>query len=113
MGREKVALHGLAREAAVTMGQEIRIARHSKKWSQQKLAKHAGISERTVSLIERGDPAVAWGNVLNAAVAAGVALFQAEDRDELARMRYRGEEKLSLLPKRVVERDMSDVERDF
>lgn len=113
MGREKVGLTGMAKQASVTMGQEIKIARVEKRWTQQMLAARSGMSERTVTLIERGDPAVSFGNVLNAAVAVGVPLFQIEDRDELARARHTGARVLSLLPKRVVKEDFSNVDLDF
>lgn len=102
MGREKISVHGVARDALRVLGGQIRIARIERGWTQKHLGGVAGASERTVTLIERGDPSVSVGNVFNAAVAAGVPLFQVEDRDELARMRHRGEEKIALIPKRVV-----------
>lgn len=114
MGRTQVAVRGAARDALQTLGGLIKIARTERGWTQKRLAGAAGVSERTVSLIERGDPAVAVGNVLNAAAAVGVRLFQTEDPEELARMRHRGEERLALIPKRVVEPEgVSDADRDF
>lgn len=66
-------------------------------WMQRHLDGVAGSSERTVSLIERGDPSVSSGNLFNAAVDSGFPLFQIDDRDELARMLHRGEEKVALI----------------
>ncbi|MGK0740687.1 helix-turn-helix transcriptional regulator [Leucobacter sp. Z1108] len=113
MGREKVGVTGIARDAAESLGHQIRLARAQKQWTQRDLAARSGASVRTISMIERGDPAVAFGNVLNAAVAAGVPLFQVEDPDELARLRYRGEERVALIPKRIVKPDLSHVNRNF
>lgn len=114
MGREKVFVHGESRDALEALGSLIRIARVERGWTQKHLAGVAGTSERTITLIERGDPAVSAGNLFNVAVAAGVPLFQIEDPHELARLRHRGEEKVALIPKRVVTpRKLPDALRDF
>lgn len=114
MGRERVSVHGAARDALQTLGALIRIARVERGWTQKHLGAIVGASERTITLIERGDPAVAAGNLFNAAVAVGVPLFQIEDATELARLRHRGEEKVALIPKRVgAPREVPDELRDF
>ncbi|MFC4225396.1 helix-turn-helix transcriptional regulator [Lysinibacter cavernae] len=97
-----------------TLGSLIRIARVQRGWTQKHLGGVAGASERTITLLERGDPAVAAGNLFNAAVAVGVPLFQIDDPAELAKMRQRGQEMVALIPKRVVEPEsISDELRDF
>lgn len=114
MGREKVGVHGVAADALRVLGSQIRIARTQRGWTQAHLGGVAGASARTISMIERGDASVAVGNVMNAAVAAGVPLFQVDNPDELARIRHRGEEIVALIPKRVVQKKgVPDALRDF
>ncbi|MGO1539543.1 MAG: helix-turn-helix transcriptional regulator [Leucobacter sp.] len=113
MGRERIGLSSRAREAAALLGLEIRAARTERKWSQAFLASHIGVTPRTVSHIERGDPAVSIGNVLNAAVAVGVPLFQTDDTDELRRTRSLTAQLVALLPRAVRKEDLSHVDRDF
>lgn len=102
MGRQKIGLHPAARDAAVVLGQQVRLARAAKKWTLADLARAAGVSTYVVSATEKGSPSVSIGNVLNIAAIAGVPLFGVEDRAELALMRRRGEERIALLPRRVV-----------
>ncbi|MHA3724633.1 helix-turn-helix transcriptional regulator [Leucobacter sp. HY1910] len=111
MAREKVEVRGSAQDVLEVLGQQVRIARVERGWTQKHLGAVCGASERTISMIERGHPSVAVGNVINAALAAGVPLFQEEDPVELARMRFRGEEKIALIPKRVAAQ--SEVSRDL
>ncbi|MBP1325374.1 transcriptional regulator with XRE-family HTH domain [Leucobacter exalbidus] len=114
MGREKVGVLGVARDALEVLGGQIRIARIERGWTQKHLGSVCGASERTISMIERGHPSVAIGNVLNAAVSVGVPLFQLDDPEELARIRHRGEERIALIPKRVAAQQEVPLElRDF
>ena len=114
MGREKVGVTGMSRDALITLGALIRIARVERGWTQRHLGGVIRASERTITLIERGEPSVSAGHLFNAAVAVGVPLFQIDNREELARMRHRGEEKVGLIPKRVAEPErISDDRLDF
>lgn len=114
MGRQRIGMSPAASDAAAVLGQQIRIARQDRNWTAGELAARAGVSERTVLATENGSASTSLGNVLNIAVAAGVPLFATDDPDELARARYRGEEKLALIPARVTHaRKAGDVRFDF
>jgi transcriptional regulator with XRE-family HTH domain len=114
MGREQIVVHGAAHDALRILGNQVKVARAKRGWTQKHLGAVIHTSERTITLIERGAPTVSVGNVFNAAVAVGVPLFQVEDREVLARMRHRGEEIVALIPKRVVEEKVEDdVSLDF
>ncbi|NLB47452.1 MAG: helix-turn-helix transcriptional regulator [Microbacteriaceae bacterium] len=114
MARTEIALRGPARDALLVLGQHIREARVQRGWTQRQLASVIAASERTVSLIERGDAAISIGHAFNAASAVGVPLFQIEDPQELAELRHRGEVILGLLPKRVVkQKEVPRELRDF
>jgi transcriptional regulator with XRE-family HTH domain len=91
----------VAADAACVLGQQIRLARHAKNWTAAELAARAAVSRATVSAIEQGSPNPSIGNVLNVAAMAGVPLFGAEDRAQLAMLRRIGQEKIALLPTRV------------
>lgn len=65
-------------DAARLLGAQIRLARRQRRWSQDELAARAGISPRTVSKIEHGDPSVGLGAAFEAAALLRVALFHAE-----------------------------------
>lgn len=88
----------LALEAARLLGQEIKLGRKRRRWSQSELATRAGLSRSTVQKIERGDMTSALGVVFEAASLVGVALFDA-DRSSLARRARFVDDTLALLPK--------------
>jgi transcriptional regulator with XRE-family HTH domain len=92
----------------------VRLARQAKRWPAAELAARAGVSARTVSMIERGSPTVSAGNLFNVAVLAGVDLFGA-DADELARLRALGRDKIALIPARTyhLRPREDDVDLDF
>lgn len=101
MGREAIGLTGMAQDAVIILGQQVRLARHDRRMTAAELGARSGVSARTVYAIERGSASVSIGNVVNVAVTAGVPLFGAEDATELARLRRFGREKLALIPTRV------------
>lgn len=107
--------HGrAAADAIAILGQQIKAARHARKWTAAELAARIGVDRRTVAAIEAGSPAVSIGNVFNAADILGVPLFGAEDRFELGRLRREGRDRLALLPTRVdPPRSMSAPDDDF
>ena len=90
-----------SRDAAALMGQQVRLARHTRNLTAAELAARAGVSPQTIRAIEQGSPNPSFGNVLNVAVAAGVPLFGTDDPVELVRLRRTGETQLSLLPTRT------------
>jgi transcriptional regulator with XRE-family HTH domain len=101
MGREAISLVPYARDAAELMGANVRIARLNRRWTAAELGAHAGCSRQTVAAIEKGSPAVAFGNVLNVCAALGLPLF-VPDRTELARLSRAQQQILRLMPTRVV-----------
>jgi transcriptional regulator with XRE-family HTH domain len=114
VGRQRIGLHPIARDALQELGQEVRIARIAKRWTAAALAEAAGVSPTTVSKIENGEPAVSIGNVLNVAAIAGVRLFSYDDPSDIAIRRRRGEDLIGLLPKRVqVARHNDEADLDF
>lgn len=84
MGRRAIAMRPEARDAASTLGALVRARRRDLSMTADDLAARACVSPRTVSLIERGDPNVSVGNVLNVAATVGVPLFGTADKDILA-----------------------------
>lgn len=113
MGRERIALTAAAAEAARLLGVQIRLARQSRRLTAARVAAMAGVSQRTMTLIERGDPSVSFGNVLNVATVAGVPLFDVTDPKTLARVRRQGEQALTLVPSNVRNRKERAVDADF
>ena len=89
-----------AKEANALLGEQIKLGRKRRRWSEANLAERAGISRATVQKIEKGDMRCAIGLVLEVASLVGVTLFE-PDRDALARQRERAQDKLALLPKRI------------
>jgi transcriptional regulator with XRE-family HTH domain len=67
-------------------------------WSIAELARRVGVSHPTIIKIERADPTVAIGTVLEAATVVGVAMFDAEPLVR-ARHKDRLDTELKLLPR--------------
>jgi transcriptional regulator with XRE-family HTH domain len=101
MARIRVSPRRGSADAAVVLGQQIKVARFARKWTAAELAARIGVDRRTVAAIESGDPGVSIGNAFNAADILGVPLFGAEDRVELARLRREGRDRIALLPARI------------
>jgi transcriptional regulator with XRE-family HTH domain len=99
------------RDAARLLGQQIRLARLQRHWSQRELAQRAGITAPTLSKLENGDLSVALGTALEVAALAGVPLFH-EDRDRLSIDLDRTAARTALLPQRVRVKDRP-VRDDF
>ena len=87
-------------EARELLAATIRAGRIERKITTREMAIRAGISRSLLERIEGGDPSCAIGAVFEAAVIAGVSLFEAEP-DRLQAHRAAAQEKLSLLPKRT------------
>ncbi len=113
MSRKQVILSEHAAQAARILGGQIRLARHARRITASRLAKIIDVSPRTMTLIERGDPSVSMGNVFNAAIAAGVPLFDINDPKTLARMDNEVSQMLTLVPSNVRNRKEPGVDTNF
>lgn len=91
-----------AQDAAFLLGQQIRLARKQRKWSEANLAERAGISRATLQKIEAGEMTPAIGLVFEVATMAGVPLFEQDSR-RLETGIELTQSKIALLPKRVRE----------
>ncbi|MEX0868808.1 MAG: helix-turn-helix domain-containing protein [Nitriliruptoraceae bacterium] len=98
-----------ARDAARILGAQIAAARRRRRWTAARLAEQINVSLPTLRKIERGDPTVAIGTVLDAAVIVGVPLF-GRDVDRLA---DHIEDRVALLPKRVTPIGDEGLDDDF
>lgn len=67
-----------SRDAAILLGQLIRLARIQQKLTVEQLAERAGLSRGLVHRIEKGDLGCAIGSVFEAAAIVGVRLFGAD-----------------------------------
>lgn len=92
--------HAYARDAARLLGEQVRLARLERRWSQRELAERAGITVPTLRKVERGDLGVALGTALELAALVGVPLFH-EDREFLRMDLERTTARRALLPQRV------------
>lgn len=100
-----------AMEATQLLGEQIRLARRQRRWSQRDLAERAGITPRTLMKVERGDPSVGLGSAFEVAALVGVPLFH-EERSRLTLDLDRTRSRSALLPERVrVGKD--EVEDEF
>jgi transcriptional regulator with XRE-family HTH domain len=98
-------------EALQLLGASIKAHRLRRRWSIEELARRVGVSHPTIIKVERADPTVAIGTVLEAATLVGVPLF---DADPLVRERHhdRLEAELKLLPK-AARRPVAKADDDF
>lgn len=100
-----------AQEAAVLMGQLIKLGRKERRWSEQNLADRAGITRATLQKIEKGEMSCAVGSVFELATLVGVQLFE-QDGVPLAKHIEHTNDKIALLPKRIVKPNKA-VRDDF
>ena len=101
----------LNREAVRLLGQQIKLGRKSRRMPEKELAARAGIARSTLQRIESGDPLVELGLVFEAAILAGVTLFD-PGATTLAPQLDRVHDKLTLLPKSV-RRRRQGIDDDF
>lgn len=100
-----------AKEAAFLLGQQIKLGRKERQWSEQNLAERAGISRATLQKIEAGEMSPSIGLVFEVAALVGVPLFARESR-AIATSIELTEGKISLLPKRIRSKTKA-VDDDF
>lgn len=79
-------------------------------WTVEGLAERAGVAEKTVRNVERGDLGVAIGTVLDCAVLVGVPLFY-EDERRVAAEAERG--RATLMGRRVRTVAEPEIDLDF
>ncbi len=89
-----------AQEAAALMGQQIKLGRKQRRWSEKNLADRAGISRATLQKIEKGEMGCAVGSVFEVATLVGVKLFES-DNMPLSRHIEHARDKIALLPQRM------------
>ena len=101
----------LTREALTLLGRQIRLARKGRRMSEHDLAARVGIARSTLQRIEKGDPSVEIGLVLEAATLTGVDLFVPE-ATTLAPQIDRVDDKLALMPGSI-RKAPREVDDDF
>jgi len=89
-----------AQEAAVLMGEQIKLGRKRHQWSEKNLADRAGISRATLQKIENGEMSCAVGSVFEVATLVGVKLFE-PDSTPLSKHIEHTRDKIALLPQRI------------
>lgn len=97
-------------EALGLLGEQIRIGRRVRRWTQAELAERAGVSVRTLNRVEHGDPRVSLGTAFELAHLVGVPLFQ-PDRERLSMDLDRTRARSALLPQRI--RRGNEIDDDF
>ncbi|WP_028672375.1 helix-turn-helix transcriptional regulator [Saccharospirillum impatiens] len=89
-----------AQEAALLMGEQIKLGRKQRKWTEQNLADRTGISRATLQKIENGDMSCAIGLVFEVATLVGINLFE-QDKLSLTKQIEHIKDKVALLPQRI------------
>lgn len=112
MARVTRAYSRPALDALVVLGGQVRRARLARRWTVAELASRMGASRHTVAALEQGEPTVAAGLYVEAAVLCGVALF-GTDALGLSREAARTRETLALLPTRARTLSPAEVDDDF
>jgi transcriptional regulator with XRE-family HTH domain len=102
----------MTRDAVTVLGQIVAAERRAQQRTAADLAERAGISRDTLYRVERGDPSVAVGTVLELLVLLGVPLF-GEDAEGLSREVAAGRRLLTLLPERVRRGSEPEPDDDF
>jgi transcriptional regulator with XRE-family HTH domain len=89
-------------EAARLLGARIRLGRKERRWTVEQLAERVGVTGGTLRKIEQGNLSVSLGAAFEAAVLAGVPLF---DEDPARRNLEKGrvDDRLAVLPSRTRE----------
>lgn len=83
------------------LGEQIRLARRQKRWSEAEAAERARISRATLQKIEKGGLGVALGLVLEVCTIVGVPLFNVADHASAIAQLDRTRLQLAALPKRI------------
>ena len=97
--------------AVALLGAQVALARKERRWTAADLAERVGVTAHTIGRLERGEPTVAIGVVLEAAVVTGVPLFAAPESD-LPGLAAAARQRLAVLPARVSKADVV-IDDDF
>ncbi len=100
-----------AQEAAILMGEQIKLGRKQRKWTEKNLADRAGISRATLQKIENGKMNCAIGLVFEVATLVGINLFE-HDKRALSKQIEQTKDKVALLPQRIKTKT-KEVDDDF
>jgi len=100
-----------AQEAAILMGEQIKLGRKQRKWPEKELADRAGISRATLQKIENGELNCAIGLVFEVAALVGINLFE-QDKHPLSKQIEHTKDKLTFLPRRIKTKE-KEVDDDF
>ena len=111
MGSRPRTYSRLTREALILLGKQIRLARKGRRMAEHDLAARIGIARSTLQRIEKGDPSVEIGLVLEAATLTGVDLFVPE-ATTLAPQIGQVYDRLALMPGSI-RRTRREVDDDF
>lgn len=100
-----------AQEAAILMGEQIKLGRKQQKWTEKNLADRAGISRATLQKIEKGALSCAIGLVFEVATLVGMNLFE-QDKFSLSKSIEKTRGNIALLPQRIKAKKKA-VDDDF
>ena len=89
-----------ALEAVTLLGEQIKLGRKQRKWTEKTLSERSGISRATLQKIESGKMTSAIGLVFEVAALVGVNLFE-QDKHPLSKNIEQTRDKIALLPKRI------------
>lgn len=91
---------GYAQEAVLLIGEQVKLERKRRRWTEQSLADRAGISRATLQKIERGGMGCAIGIVFEVSALLGIELFESGSVP-LDQQIKQVQGKVSLLPQRI------------
>ena len=100
-----------AQEAVILLGEQIKLGRKQRKWTEKNLADRAGISRATLQKIENGKMNCAAGLTFEVATLVGINLFE-QDKHSLSKQIVQTRDKAALLPKRIKTKT-KEVDDDF
>lgn len=89
-----------AHDAVLLLGEQIKLGRKQRKWTEHNLADRAGISRATLQKIESGEMSCVIGLVFEVAALVGVNLFE-QDKLPLSKHLEQTRDKIAVLPKRI------------
>ncbi len=101
----------ITRQALTLLGRQVRVGRKERRMTVQALADRVGVSRGLIQRIEKGDPGCQVGSVFEAAVVAGVTLFDASSTAMNLGIKET-DQRLALLP-RHTHADRKGVKDDF
>jgi len=111
--RRAAALGSDTVAALAVFGAQVKASRAAKKLTASELGARAGVSPRTVTAIERGNPNSTLGNAIEVALAAGVDLFGVSGQTALEELAGTYRQTATLLPQRIRKPRTASKETDL